>query len=205
MRYLIITICLLLLIVGVFISNIKMEIYFVSGLCILLIINQNFLANSISNRKIPGDYYIKRTQVTIKEKYLNIIGIIVVSIYYFFSSSFDLSLFIFFVSLLSLWVVNSVVYNIRKPWVLAINGNLLYLNKERIIIRNTDDISEILKSSLSDDLIIKFKKNSDEICIPIYWFDKNDLAIFLEQLQKCSSGIIRVSEDLKKKYNFSTV
>ncbi len=197
MRYLIITICLLLLIIGVFISNIKMEIYFVSGLCILLIINQYNLANSISNRKIPGDCYINRTQVTIKEKYLNIVGIVIVSTYYFFSSSFDLSLFIFFVSLLSLWIVNSVVYNIRKPWVLAINGNLFYLNKERMIIRDIVDISEVLKSSLSDELIIKFKKNSDEICIPIYWFDKSELSVFLQKLEKCSNGRLQISANLQ--------
>ena len=112
---------------------------------------------------------------------------------------------IFFISLLLLWIVNSVVYNIKKPWVLAINGDLLYFNKETVIERSTKDITEILKSSLSDELIIKFKKNSDEISIPIYWFDKKDFAIFLDQLQKCSSGIIQVSEEFKKKYNFSTV
>jgi len=204
MKYAIISIGLLLLIVVTFISSINFEIYTVSGLCIFLLINQFFWANSICNRDIPGDFFIKRTQVTIKERYLNIIGIIVVSLVYFLSLFLATSLFIFIVSVFSLWVVNSIVYNIRKPWVLAIAENLLYYNDGKIITNNIEDVTEILKSSLSDELIIKFTKSSNELCIPMYWFDKKELAIFLQQLQKCSSGIIRVSEELKKNYNFST-
>jgi hypothetical protein len=204
MKYAIVTIFLLASIIGIFVSNTEMEIYLVSGLCVLLIINQIFWATSISNRKLHGEFYIRRTQVTIKEKYLNLIGIIIVSVYYWFSASFSTSLFIFFITLLSLWVVNSVVYNVRKPWVLSIKGNSIYVNKESLIERKITDVTEILKSSFSDELIIKFKKNSDQISIPIYWFSKIDFAVFLNQLQKCSSGIISVSEEFKERDNFST-
>lgn len=204
MKYAIVTIFLLASIIGIFVSNTGMEIYLVSCLCVLLIINQIFWANSISNRKLQGEVYIRRTQVTIKEKYLNVVGIIIVSVYYWFSTSFSTSLFIFFVTLLSLWIVNSIVYNIRKPWVLSIKENYLYVNKETLIERKITDVTEVLKSSLSDELIIKFKRNSDQISIPIYWFDKMDFTVFLNQLQKCSSGIIRVSEEFKEKDSLST-
>ena len=202
MRYAIVTVFLLTMIIGIFVSNVEMEIYFVSSLCVLLIVNQIFWANSVCNRKLQGEVYLKRTKVTIKERYLNVVGIIIVSVYYWLDSSFATSLFILFIALLSLWVINSIVYNVRKPWVLSITENSLYVNKERLMERNISDITEIQKSSLSDELIIKFKNNGDEVTIPIYWFDKTEFAIFLNQLQNYSSGTIRVSEDFKGRDNF---